>query len=269
MAPQVNSYRRWSPNLVIQEVKYLVERWGVRYIKIPDEMFVLNPNHVLAIADGIAKHWGDYLNIWAYARVDTTKPEFLDRLRRAGFRWLGIGIESGSSYVREGAEKSLKEDDIVRVVERVHSSGIEIGANYIFGLPDDTCETMQATLDLAKELNTLYANFYCAMAYPGSSLHSIARQKAWKLPEDEGGPGWIGYSQHSYETLPLRTEFLSAKEILAFRDSAWLNYYTSKSFLESVKLKIGERGVVAINNMTSSPSLKRSLLDNEEAFWIV
>ena len=40
--------------------------------------------------------------------------------------------------------------------------------NYIFGLPEDDLETMQETLDLALELNCEFANFYCAMAYPGS-----------------------------------------------------------------------------------------------------
>src|SRR3989442_13751936 len=49
----VNSYRFWAPEAVIRQIDTLVERYGVRNIKIADEMFVLNPKHVLGICDAI------------------------------------------------------------------------------------------------------------------------------------------------------------------------------------------------------------------------
>ena len=55
---------------------------------------------------------------------------------------------------------------------------------------------MRNTLDLAKEINSLGQILFC-MAYPGSSLHFMAKSNKIKLPEDDGGPGWIGYSQHA------------------------------------------------------------------------
>ena len=60
-----------------------------------------------------------------------------------------------------------------------------MAANYIFGLPDDTMDSMRTTLDLARTLNTEWANFYCAMAYPGSPLYDLAKQKHWALPDDQ------------------------------------------------------------------------------------
>src|SRR5437667_443212 len=80
--------------------------------------------------------------------------------------------------------------------------------NFIFGLPDDDVQTMQQTLDLALELNCEFANFYSAMAYPGSPLYLMAVQNGWELPA-----AWSGYSQHSYDCLPLRTEKISAGEV--------------------------------------------------------
>ena len=53
------------------------------------------------------------------------------------------------------------------------------------------------------------------MAYPGSQLYPMAKNKKWMLPDDKNGPGWIGYSQHSYETLPLRTEHIKGSEVLS------------------------------------------------------
>src|SRR5262245_39854321 len=89
----VNSYRFWSPARVIEEIDLLVSRYGVRNIKFADEMFVLNARHVLGICDLIIERGYD-LNIWAYARVDTVKDHMLDKLRRAGFTWLALGIEA-------------------------------------------------------------------------------------------------------------------------------------------------------------------------------
>ena len=260
---EANSYRYWSPELVLKTIETLVEKYGVRHIKIHDEMFVLNAKHVTGVAALIRERFGDSLNIWAYARIDTTRENLLDALRSAGFRWLGIGIESASAHVRDGVDKSFKEDMIPAVIERVHAADIRVGANYIFGLPDDTHQSMQQTLSLAQKLNTAYANFYCAMAYPGSKLYRMAKENGWPLPDDPGGPGWIGYSQHSYETMPLPTETLRAAEVLRFRDGAWRAYYTDPRYLEMVRAKLSDRAVRNIERMTSLPPLERALLDRE------
>ena len=67
---------------VIEEIDLLVQKHGVRNIKILDEMFVLNYQHVESVCDRIIERGHD-LNIWAYARVDTVKASILDRLKRA------------------------------------------------------------------------------------------------------------------------------------------------------------------------------------------
>ncbi len=93
-------------------------KYGVKTIKIIDEMFVLNERHVLALCDElIARNYG--LNIWAYARVDTVKPHLLEKLRKAGIRWLALGIEFGSEHVRDGAEKSFSQSEIIEVVRQI------------------------------------------------------------------------------------------------------------------------------------------------------
>lgn len=240
-----SSYRMWSPDVVIKELDLLVNKYGVRNIKFVDEMFVLNRNHVLGICDAIIKRGYD-LNIWAYARVDTIKDEFLDKLYRAGFRWLALGIESGSKHVRDGVEKGrFGTPQILAVVRKIQRAGINVIGNYIFGLPDDTHESMQATLDLAIEANCEFANFYSAMAYPGSALYRIAVEKNWELPDS-----WIGYSQHSYETKPLRTETLSAAEVLKFRDEAFMKYFNNSRYLDMIQNKFGEEVVQHVKNMT-------------------
>lgn len=249
-----NRYRMRKPKSVVAEIEMLYTDHGVRTFKIADEMFVLNDQHVTEICEGLSKKpFVGELNIWAYARIDTVKPHQPELLRRAGIRWLALGIESASSHVRNGIYKSFTRDDIFAVVRMIQEAGINVIGNFIFGLPDDTLESMRETLDMAKELNCEFANFYVAQGYPGSKLFTETLTK--DLPDS-----WIGYSQHAYETCPLPTATLSSKEVLSFRDWAFQHYFTGEQYLEMVNKKFGIGVVEEIRRMTSI-KMPRKLLE--------
>lgn len=249
-----NRYRMRSAKAVASEIDLLHGTYGIKTFKIIDEMFVLNERHVVAICDElIVRSYG--LNIWAYARVDTVKPRLLDKLYRAGVRWLALGIESGSAHVRDGADKSFSQTEIIDIVRQIQLSGINVIGNYIFGLPDDDLDTMRQTLELASELNCEFANFYSAMAYPGSPLYQMAIQKGWELPKS-----WSGFSQHSYDCLPLPTEKVSAAAVLDFRDKAFHRYFTGKRYLDMVAQKFGWDTRVHVEDMARH-TLRRQILE--------
>ena len=255
------SYRAWSPEWTINQIETLVEKYNVKNLKIIDELFVLKPGHFMTIAQEIIKRNYD-LNIWAYARVDTAKKEYLGTLKQAGVNWLALGIESGDEKIRQSVEKGkFEKADIKQVVRQIKDNGINILGNYIFGLSEDTNESMQKTLDLAIDLNCEWANFYCAMAYPGSKLHTHAKEKSILLPEDVKNIGWIGYSQHSYNAFPLPTNNLSPAEVLAFRDEAFNKYFTNPKYLNMIKEKFGLDAKHNIEKMTQM-KLKRKLLED-------
>ncbi len=237
--------RYHSPQQVVHELGILVERYGVRNVKIVDEMFVLNPKQVEGICDGILERGYD-LNFWAYARIDTVREGMLPKLKQAGFNWLALGIESGSAHVRDGAHKKFGEEDIVEVVRSIQDAGIRVIGNYIFGLPDDTHQTMQQTLDLALRLNCEFANFYSAMAYPGSPLYEMALRENWQLPSP-----WYAYSQHAYETLPLPTKHVPAGDVLRFRDDAFHAYFAAPSYLQLVEETFGAATLAHVKEMSA------------------
>ncbi|MBM4071066.1 MAG: radical SAM protein [Planctomycetes bacterium] len=251
-----NSYRYWSPDNVIGQIEHLVKNHGVRNIKIADEMFVLNRKHVLGICDRIIERGYD-LNIWAYTRVDTIKDGMLDTLKKAGVNWLAFGIEAGADRVRDNVDKSFSQQEVFDVIRKVQEAGISVIGNYIFGLPEDDLETMNATLDLAIDLNCEFGNFYSAMAYPGSPLYTMAVQQGVPLPEQ-----WTGYSQHSRDCQPLPTKYLPARDVLKFRDEAFIKYYTQPRYLDMVQKRFGQETVDHIKEMTSH-SLERHLVSGK------
>ncbi len=248
-----NSYRFWSVDRVIAQIDTLVNEYGVRNIKIADEMFVLNRRHVVGICDAIIARGYD-LNIWAYTRVDTIKDGMLDKLKAAGFNWLAVGIEAGAARVRTDVDKAFSQEQVYDVVRAIQAAGISVIGNYIFGLPEDDHATMRSTLDLALDLKCEFANFYSAMAYPGSPLYTLATARGVPLPAR-----WTGYSQHSRDCLPLPTRYLPAREVLEFRDAAFTEYYTDAGYLEMVERRFGPESVKDIRRMTAH-RLDRDLL---------
>jgi len=253
-----SDYRRmrfWPPDFVVDQIRKLAEQ-GVTTIRITDEMFLLKRSHYLAICEGIKSlGLGDKLNMWAYSRVDTVaNPETLKLLRGAGFRGLCLGIESADRKVRLEIDKGrFREVDVKRVIEQIHDAGIEVLANYIFGLPGDTMATMQRTLDLSLELCTSGWNAYAAMALPGSRLYADAIKHDIKVPE-----AYSGYSFHSYDCLPLPTEELTPGQILKFRDDAFHQYHSNPAFLARIERIYGSEAVKKVQEM-NSVRLKRAI----------
>jgi radical SAM superfamily enzyme YgiQ (UPF0313 family) len=144
----------------------------------------------------------------------------------------------------------------VSIVRSIKDAGIQVIGNYIFGLPDDDLASMQQTLDLAKDLNCEFANFYSAMAYPGSPLYTMAVGNGWELPEN-----WSGFSQHSYDCRPLPTEKVTAADVLRFRDAAFHGYFEDPKYLDMVTRQYGIETRRHIEEMTRT-RLRRRLLED-------
>tara|TARA_Y100000816_G_C26099012_1_gene582132 strand:+ start:996 stop:2534 length:1539 start_codon:yes stop_codon:yes gene_type:complete len=252
--------RFWSPEFIIKEFEKLIEM-GVKTIRITDEMFLLNPKYYKPLCEKLSLlNSDDSLRMWAYSRIDTVKnPEVLKLVRKAGIRWLCLGIESGDKKVRLEVAKGKFEDvDVKKVVKQVHEADIEIMANYMFGLPGDTEETIKKTFDLSLDLCTSGWNIYATMALPGSYLYKQAIEKNIKLPEN-----YSGFSFHSYDTVCLPTEKLEPWRILEMRDNAYTEYHNDQKFLNRIKLKFGEKAVKNIKEM-SKIKLKRKIIEENK-----
>jgi radical SAM superfamily enzyme YgiQ (UPF0313 family) len=137
----------------------------------------------------------------------------------------------------------------------MRDEGMYVAANYIFGLPMDTHDSMKRTLDFALQNKTEFVNMYTAMAYPGSPLYYQAKKNGWELPQT-----YTGYSQHAYDTLNLRNDNLSAAEILKFRDDAWMTYHTDEGYLSLLEDKFGIKSRQKVEDSTKI-KLKRKILE--------
>jgi len=257
VASDYSKMRYWSTEFIVKEFEKLIS-YGVKTIKITDEMFLLNPKFYVPLCEKLIElNKNDDLKMWAYSRIDTVKkPETLKKVRQAGIKWLCLGIESGDKKVRLEVSKGKFEDvDVRKIISRIHEADIEVMANYIFGLPGDDFNTMQKTLDLSIELCTSGWNAYAAMALPGSFLYKKSLENNYELPTT-----YEGFSFHSYETVPLSTKHLKAFEILNFRDNAFHEYHSNTNFLKRIENKFGLNAKENILNSLQI-KLKRKIIE--------
>lgn len=250
--------RWWTAEHTLKQFDYLLDR-GIRNIRISDEMFFLNKKHYEPIIEGlIQRNQDDALNLWAYARVDTVRPGVLKKFRQAGIKWLALGVESGNQYIRREASKGSFEDvDIREVFREIEEAGIHPICNIIFGLPLDTLQSMNETLNLAEELDAPMCNMYPAMALPGTQLYQKAKEEGKLLPDSYTGFGFL-----SYECQPLGTGALSPAEILAFRDAAFHHYYSREIWQSKIEKLFGPEAKKNIQEMCKL-KLKRKLLESK------
>jgi len=254
-AADFKGMRYWSPEFILEQIGALADL-GVKTLRLADEMFFLNKKYYIPILEGIIERGYD-LNMWAYARVDTVREDQLELFKKAGINWLALGIEAGNQNVRLDIEKGKFRDvNISDVVKLIQKYDINVLGNYMFGFPEDDLSTMNETLDLALNLNTEHANFYATSALPGSPLYFYAKENNWDMPNK-----YEEFAFLSYECKPLKTNYISAKEVLKFRDQAWHKYFENENFLKLVLKKFGPEAMSNIKEM-SKIKLNRKLLSN-------
>ncbi len=239
-----NTIRYRGIDSVINEIDFLVNKYGIRNIKIIDEMFAMNEKRVVRLRDIIIERGYD-LNMWAYARVNTVTEKMLAKMKEAGINWLAYGFESGNKRVIADVSKGYKAEIVDKIVEMSYGLGFYICANFIFGLPEDDYDSMDDTLKLMLDINAEWANIYCAMAYPGSELYEKAIANNLPLP-----PTWDAYSQYSFNSRPLPSKYLDSGQILSFRDNAFHAYYESPSYLNKIERIFGAETAAHIKQMT-------------------
>jgi anaerobic magnesium-protoporphyrin IX monomethyl ester cyclase len=245
--------RFWSPEFMLRQFDELAEL-GVTTVRLSDEMFFLDKRYFEPLLEGLIAR-GHKFHMWAYSRVDTVRPRYLDLFLKAGIDWLALGVEAANQEIRREVSKGTFEDINIReVVSAIRDSGINVISNYIFGFPDDTLDTMQQTLDLALELNTEMANMYPCQALPGSPLYVEALRNGWPLPDSYAGYGFL-----SYESRPLPTRRVSAADVLRFRDDAWHTYFMNPAYLALVERKFGSEQRANVEAMAKH-RLRRFLL---------
>src|SRR5438552_3230172 len=188
--PQTMSGHPWrvrSTENVVAEVKRTLELFPeAKEFFFDDDTFNYRKDRVLEVCSkfkALKFRWS------CTARV-TSDYETLKGMADAGARLLIVGYESGDPQILRNIKKGATVEMAREFTKNCKKVGIKIHGDFIIGLPGETKETIQRTLDFAKELDVETIQVSIAHAYPGTELYqqlATANSMATEALADSGG----------------------------------------------------------------------------------
>lgn len=174
-----------SPAKVVNELEYL-HSLNFHQINIADDLFTAGKDHCLGVCDEIIKR---RLKLaWtSFARVDTVTEEILTRMRAAGCSAVSFGVESGNPQILKTIKKGITREQVVAAVKMCRRAGITPFASFILGLPGETPQTIQETLDFGAQLKDLGLSygFHLLAPFPGTEIRAESRRYGIKILTDD------------------------------------------------------------------------------------
>ena len=168
--------RMASPKRIIEEIDYLVERYGVRFIWFFDDVFTHRRDRVEKICNLLRQHQPK-IRWFCEARVNDLDRDLVSVMHDAGCRRLGLGIESGSERVLETAVKKGVDLDRARsILEWCDELGIIAHPFFVLSLPGEELEDAKRTMAFIRGLSNRHEpSLSLARVYPGTELEQLAR----------------------------------------------------------------------------------------------
>lgn len=219
--------RMRSPSSLIAEIEYDIGAFGVRDFFFWAETFTVDRRFVVELCRAI-KRSGLAISWVCNARVDTVDDEMLHLMHDSGCWMVSYGIESADRSILEKMGKNITVRQVEKAVELAKKNGLIVSGHIIFGLPGETEASANATIDLAAGLDMEFAQFYCAVPFPGSDLYRLAVEEGYIAG------GFEGFRQEkAVMTLPA----ISADEVDDIRKRAVRTFYMRPSrILKLLKL---------------------------------
>lgn len=169
-------YRTRSAQSVIDEVKWIKENMPeVREIMFDDDTFTDFKPRVEEIARGL----GEIGLPWSCNAKANVPYNTLKIMKENGLRLLLVGYESGDDQILLNIKKGLRTDIARRFTEDCRKLGIQIHGTFILGLPGETRDTIEKTIEYAKEINPHTIQVSLAAPYPGTTLYKQAVDNGW------------------------------------------------------------------------------------------
>ena len=162
-------------------------------------------------AEAIARGLGKLGVTWSCNAKANVPRETLRVLRENGLRLLLVGYESGSPTILNNIKKGVRVDVARRFTQDARGLGIKIHGTFIVGLPGETRETIERTIDYACEIDPHTIQVSIAAPYPGTFLHRQAKENGWLTGGDLLDTAGVQKSALSYPHLP-DTEIVGAVE---------------------------------------------------------
>lgn len=168
--------RMRTPQSIYDEIKYFNDKYNVTAIQFQDDLFTVRKKRVEGFCDLMVENKMDV--IWrCLTRADHMSHDFLVGMKKGGCVSIAFGIESGNQEVVNGVGKRLRLKYVEQCIKDCRKVGIETKGYYMIGLPNENEDQVNDTIEFAKKNRTDHMQFTVPVAFPGTKLWEMAKEK--------------------------------------------------------------------------------------------
>lgn len=184
--------RKWtaiSAEFMVDKLEQLQKKYSFTDVNLQDETYFTFRNRVVEIAQRIIDKnlkfsWAATMRADQGARLSDTDFE---TCVASGLRRLLIGVESGSQEMMDWLKKDIKMEQVYLCAERCKKHNIAVIFPFIVGFPEESAQSVTATINMVNELNQMHPSFstpiFYFKPYPGSTITDEVVKKGYTLPQ--------------------------------------------------------------------------------------
>lgn len=171
-------YRTRPVQHVLDELKHVVETFGIDFVTFFDDNFVVDKRRMQELCEGIiAFGYAGRVRFMCQMRGDAASRETLNILKSAGFVAVSFGIETGSERLAITIKKGETVAQNAAAVRLAHAMGFQTLGTFIIGFPTETEEDRRQTVSLAMSLPLDVVRINIAIPYPGTPFYWMVKDK--------------------------------------------------------------------------------------------
>lgn len=232
-----HKYRVRSAQNVADEMAYMKKSFPqVREFFFDDDTFTAN----LPRAREIAKKLAPLGLTWSCNSRANLDADTIRFFKDSGLRLFLVGYESGNADILERIKKGVTLEEMRRFTKACHQAGVVIHGTFILGLPVETPQTIENTINFAKELDVFSLQVSLAAPYPGTELFEMARQNGWFAKRDKTAI----VHDDGFQDSSLEYPGLSKEEVFEAVDRFYRSYYLRpRPILRIIKTMLEDKDV--------------------------
>lgn len=177
-------YRHRSVDNVVEEIRFLKDKYNIEYIQIPDDLFCVDKSFVFEFCNKMKKEFNGSVTWGCGGRVNLMTEDLFKKMAEGGCILIGYGIESGSQRMLDSMKKNVKVEQAKKAIRLSLKYMKQTDCSFILGLPGETRESIQETIDFCKDINLTPEVIFFATPYPGTELYEMALRDG-KIKDEE------------------------------------------------------------------------------------
>jgi len=210
---------------IVTEIQFLMDEYSITQLNIEADTLTANKKFITNLCQALIKTGIAKKIKWTCeSRVDTVTYDLLALMREAGCWQISYGIETGSQRLLDLINKSVTLEQVEMTVMMTHKAGISVRGFFMLGLPSETPEESQETINFAIKLNPQWAQFTITIPYPGTPMfEQLDREGKIRTYDWTEYNTWSGWKKDAQ--IPFVAEGRSLEELIGLQKKALRKFY--------------------------------------------